>query len=102
MPETDQLADQINALQRLPTSDLLDRYAALYGERSATRNRLWLLRKVAWRMQAQAHGGLSERARLRASTSRPSGTDCRSAGPRSTCRSSPEGCTTSWPRTRRS
>src|SRR5437867_4904332 len=56
----------IAALQRLTMHELRGRYAELFGETTAAKNRTWLLRRVAWRLQALAEGDLSERARQRA------------------------------------
>src|SRR5262249_10819096 len=41
-------------------------YARVFGEATSGHNRVWLLRRIAWRIQALAEGGLSERARRRA------------------------------------
>jgi hypothetical protein len=60
------IGQQLAELQRLTTKDLLARYAAVFGDEARTWNRTWLLRRIAWRLQAQVHGGLSERARRRA------------------------------------
>jgi hypothetical protein len=60
------LAAQLAGLQRLPTKELLARYAEAFGDEARTWNRTWLLRRLAWRLQALAEGGLSERARQRA------------------------------------
>jgi hypothetical protein len=38
----------------------------VFGEYARTNNRTWVLRRLAWRLQALAEGDLSERARLRA------------------------------------
>jgi hypothetical protein len=57
---------QIAALQRLPAKDLRLRYAEVFGEEARTWNRTWLFRRLAWRLQSLAEGGLSERARQRA------------------------------------
>ena len=40
--------------------------AKLFGEPTRTGNRTWLVRRIAWRLQALAQGDLSERARRRA------------------------------------
>src|SRR5258707_12423601 len=56
----------ITALQRLTMQELRGRYAELFGETTAVKNRTWLLRRVAWRLQSLAEGDLSERARQRA------------------------------------
>src|SRR5205814_150738 len=56
----------IAGLQRLTMHELRARYAELFGESTSAKNRTWLLRRVAWRLQALAEGELSERARQRA------------------------------------
>lgn len=60
------LNPDIAALQRMTTSDLRRRYAEVFGDQPASWNRVWMLRRLAWRLQALAEGGLSERARQRA------------------------------------
>lgn len=60
------IAKEIEALQQLTTSELAERYEELYGQPVRTRHRAYLIRKVAWRIQANAEGDLSERARQRA------------------------------------
>ena len=57
---------QIESLRKLKTTELRARYFELFGERSASSNRAHLFRRIAWRLQAQAEGDLSERARQRA------------------------------------
>jgi hypothetical protein len=57
---------QIAALQRMTAKQLAVKYAEVFGETTNTRNRTWLFRRVAWRIQALAEGDLSERARGRA------------------------------------
>ena len=56
----------IAALQRMSTSDLRRRYAEVFGDQPPSWNRVWMLKRLAWRLQALAEGGLSERARRRA------------------------------------
>ena len=60
------LTKELATLRRLTTKELRDRYAELFGEATQANNRAWLLKRIAWRLQAQAEGGLSERARQRA------------------------------------
>ena len=60
------LAKEIAALQRMSIADLKERYAAVFGETTRTGNRTWLVRRIAWRLQALSEGGLSERAKARA------------------------------------
>jgi hypothetical protein len=60
------LAKELAALQRLGVAQLRQRYAEVFGEATRAANRAWLLKRIAWRIQAKAEGGLSERARARA------------------------------------
>jgi hypothetical protein len=60
------LNPDIAALQRMTTSDLRRRYAEVFGDQPPSWNRVWMLKRLAWRLQALAEGGLSERARRRA------------------------------------
>ena len=60
------ISGTITGLQRLTMHELRARYAELFGETTAAKNRTWLLRRVAWRLQSLAEGDLSERARQRA------------------------------------
>jgi hypothetical protein len=45
---------------------LRQRFAELFGEATPASNRTWLIKRIAWRLQALAEGDLSERARRRA------------------------------------
>jgi hypothetical protein len=57
---------ELAALQRLSVKELRDRYTEAFGENTNANNRAWLIKRIAWRLQALAEGGLSERARRRA------------------------------------
>jgi len=57
---TKSIADQIDALQRMTTSELVERFAELHGYPCRTRHRAYLIRKIAWRIQANAEGVLSD------------------------------------------
>ncbi|HNO77599.1 MAG TPA: DUF2924 domain-containing protein [Phycisphaerae bacterium] len=61
-----EIADEIAALDQVSTAELAERYAKLHGQPCRTRHRAYLIRKIAWRIQANAEGDLSERARHRA------------------------------------
>ena len=63
---TDHLAKELARLPRLGVADLRRRYAQLFGETTRTGNKAWLVKRLAWRLQALAEGDLSERARRRA------------------------------------
>ncbi len=57
---------QLEALTTMTVAQLRARYLEVFGEPTTSGNRQWLYRRVAWRIQALAYGGLSERARQRA------------------------------------
>jgi hypothetical protein len=57
---------EVAALHAMSVGQLCERYAALFGEGSRTRHKAYLVRRIAWRLQAIAEGDLSERARRRA------------------------------------
>jgi len=57
---------ELAALQRMTAKELRAKYAEVFREATTTGNRGWLLRRIAWRLQANAEGDLSERARKRA------------------------------------
>ncbi len=60
------IEDDLAALQEMTTDELRERYADLFGEVPRSRHKAYLIRKIAWRLQANAEGDLSERARRRA------------------------------------
>ena len=57
---------EIAALRRMTPKELRARYAEVFGEPTRSGNREFLIKRIAWRLQSQAEGGLSERARRRA------------------------------------
>lgn len=57
---------QIERLRKLTTKQLKDQFRDVCGEESLSSNHTHLLRRVAWHLQANAAGGLNERAILRA------------------------------------
>src|SRR5262245_61235707 len=63
---TTTIGRQIAELQRLGVKQLRRRYEDLFGEPTRAANKAWLVKRVAWRLQALAEGGLSERALARA------------------------------------
>ena len=58
--------NELATLTHMGVSELRGKYAELLGEPTRTRNKTWLVRRIAWRLQALAEGDLSERARRRA------------------------------------
>jgi len=57
---------QVLALTRMSTKQLRAKYLEVFGEETRSCNKQHLLRRIAWRIQANDEGGLSERARRRA------------------------------------
>src|SRR5262249_27301636 len=57
---------EIAALPRRRVSELRARFAEVCGEPTPSHNKIWLVKRIAWRLQAKAEGDLSERARRRA------------------------------------
>ena len=66
MTQTQTLAREVAALQRLTVKQLRQKYAEVFGEVTNGHNKVWLVRRIAWRLQALAEGDLSDRARRRA------------------------------------
>jgi hypothetical protein len=66
MTQTQTLAREVAALQRLTVKQLRQKYAEVFGEETNGHNKVWLVRRIAWRLQALAEGDLSDRARRRA------------------------------------
>jgi hypothetical protein len=56
---------QIQALRGMKVAELRVRWRELFGEDSRSCNRDFLWRRLAWRVQELAYGGLSERAKAR-------------------------------------
>ena len=57
---------EVVALELLIARQLRDRFAEVFREEARSNNRVWLIKRIAWRIQANAWGGLSERALQRA------------------------------------
>ena len=57
---------QIQELSRLTVGQLREKYLDVFGEETRVRHKEFLRKRIAWRLQAQAEGDLSERARQRA------------------------------------
>jgi Protein of unknown function (DUF2924) len=57
---------EVAALPRMTVKELRVKYAEAFGEDTNANNKGWLVKRIAWRLQALAEGDLSERARQRA------------------------------------
>jgi len=60
------IAREVAALKRMTVKELRGRYVEVFGEATRSGNKDWLWKRIAWRMQANAEGGLTERALRRA------------------------------------
>src|SRR5258707_13548382 len=60
------LREEIEALRHMTAGQLKEKYRDVFGEGSRSNHKQFLFRRIAWRIQANAEGGLSERARRRA------------------------------------
>src|SRR5262245_7770006 len=61
-----EIAKQVALLDGKSVEELRGRYADLFGEPPRSSPKAWLIKRIAWRLQAQAEGDLPERARKRA------------------------------------
>ena len=60
------IAKQLADLQKMTPARLREKYAEVFGEESRSGHKEWLVKRIAWRIQELAEGGLSERAKRRA------------------------------------
>lgn len=57
---------EVSQMQRMTVNELRLKFAEVHGESTNSRHKVWLIKRIAWRMQANIEGVLSERARKRA------------------------------------
>ena len=60
------IAKELAALERMTATQLRDKFLEVLGEESRSGHKEWLVKRIAWRIRANAEGGLSERAKRRA------------------------------------
>jgi len=60
------VGQMVSELRRMTVTELRRKYAEVFGEQTRSHHKDYLIRRIAWRMQANAEGGLPERARQRA------------------------------------
>lgn len=58
--------DEIAKLGGMAVGELQRKYAAVFEEPTRSFNKPYLIKRIAWGLQAQAEGGVSERAKARA------------------------------------
>jgi len=91
------IVGEINRLRQMTVGELRVKWIELYGEESRSRNKGFLWRRLAWRIQELEYGGLSESTNTRMLELAPA-TFARSQVPR---RFAPEGAASPGPTTRR-
>ena len=60
------IAKEVAAMWRKTVTELRVQYEDVFGEACRSNHKQWLIKRIAWRLQANAEGDLSERARRRA------------------------------------
>ena len=59
-------ASEIARLETMTITKVVERFESLFGEKCRSRNKCYLIRRIAWRLQANAEDGRSERVMKRA------------------------------------
>lgn len=60
------IAKEVAAMERMTVDQLRSKFVEVFGEGTNSRHKQWMIKRIAWRMQANVEGGLSERALRRA------------------------------------
>jgi Protein of unknown function (DUF2924) len=63
---TQNIEREVASLKAMTAAELRVRYAEVFGEPARSGHKIWLVKRIAWRLQALTEGDLSERARRRA------------------------------------
>ena len=63
---SESITAQIQALRRMTVAELREKHRELFGAETRSRHKPQLFKRLAWRIQELAYGGLSERAKRRA------------------------------------
>ncbi len=66
MPAPLNIQAELAAMQGMTPKQLREKYEQVFGEPTRSGNRRFLTKRLAWRMQANAEGGLPERVRRKA------------------------------------
>jgi len=59
------MADELQELREVGVPALVARYREQFGKEPRSKHRVWLIKRLAWRIQERRLGGLSEVARRR-------------------------------------
>src|SRR5688572_27495034 len=57
---------EVAQMRRMTVGELQQKFAEVCGEQPRSRNKQWLIKRLAWKFQAREYGGLSELAIRRA------------------------------------
>ena len=60
------MASEIARLKTLTITQIVRQFESLFGEKCRSRNKRYLIRRIAWRLQANAEDGHLERVMKRA------------------------------------
>jgi len=60
------IGKDIAALKRMTVTELRKRHVEVFGEQTRSGHKDYLVKRIAWRLQAQEAGDLSQRARRQA------------------------------------
>jgi len=61
----DEIHARIDTLRKLSVRELQEEWRRVMGEEPRSRNRVWMWRRLAWAIQCEQFGGLSDRAKQR-------------------------------------
>jgi len=59
------VSHEVAALQQMTVKDLRARFADFCRDETRSGNKAWLIKRIAWQLQANRESGLTERARQR-------------------------------------
>ncbi len=57
------ITKEVANMERLSVGALCKRYREVFDEDTKARNKQWLIKRIAWKLQANEEGDISERAR---------------------------------------
>ncbi len=68
------VGNEIAAMEQMAVGQLRNRYAEVFGETTNARNKQWLIKRIAWKLQANAEGDFNQlRSRLTGGSNARSG-----------------------------
>ena len=54
---------EVAEMKKMSIGELKAKYESVFNEQCKSGNKVWLIKRIAWGLQAREYGGLSERAR---------------------------------------